>query len=123
MTYQSLNPATGKLLKKFDELTDEQLEAKLATAAECFDQWKQKTYAERAVIVAKAAALMHEQGRGAGAHHDAGDGQAHRRGARRGRVQLQDPRLLRQERRALPAPTWSCIRPSAKATWRAARSA
>jgi succinate-semialdehyde dehydrogenase/glutarate-semialdehyde dehydrogenase len=32
MAYQSLNPATGKLLKKFDELTDKQLEDKLATA-------------------------------------------------------------------------------------------
>ena len=30
MTYQSLNPATGKLLKKFDELTDKELETKIA---------------------------------------------------------------------------------------------
>ena len=30
MAYQSFNPATGKLVKDFDELTDEQLEAKLA---------------------------------------------------------------------------------------------
>ena len=29
MTYQSLNPATGKLLKKFEELTDKQLERSL----------------------------------------------------------------------------------------------
>ena len=36
MTYQSLNPATGKLLKKFDELTDKQLEDKLAAAEKCF---------------------------------------------------------------------------------------
>ena len=27
MTYQSLNPATGKLLKKFEELTDKELES------------------------------------------------------------------------------------------------
>ena len=54
MAYQSLNPATGKLLKKFDELTDKQLEEKLATAAKCFETWKRKSYAERAVIVAKA---------------------------------------------------------------------
>ena len=32
MTYQSLNPATGKLLKKFEELTDKELETKIATA-------------------------------------------------------------------------------------------
>jgi succinate-semialdehyde dehydrogenase/glutarate-semialdehyde dehydrogenase len=61
MAYQSLNPATGKLLQKFDELTDKQLEEKLATAERCFKTWKLKTYAERAVIVAKAAALMHQR--------------------------------------------------------------
>ena len=59
MTYQSVNPATGKLLKKFDELTDKELETKIATAAACFETWRHKTYAERAVIVAKAAAIMH----------------------------------------------------------------
>jgi succinate-semialdehyde dehydrogenase/glutarate-semialdehyde dehydrogenase len=61
MAYQSLNPATGKLLQKFDELTDKQLEEKLATAERCFKTWKLKTYAERAVIVAKAVALMHQR--------------------------------------------------------------
>src|SRR6202034_4733559 len=59
MSYQSLNPATGKLLKKFEELTDKELETKIATAATCFETWRHKTYAERAVIVAKAAAIMH----------------------------------------------------------------
>jgi len=61
MAYQSLNPATGKLIKKFEELTDKQLEEKLATAAKCYETWKRKSYADRAVIVAKAAKLMHEQ--------------------------------------------------------------
>jgi len=59
MTYQSLNPATGKLLKKFEELTDKELETKVATAVTCFKTWRQKKYAERAVIVAKAAAILH----------------------------------------------------------------
>ena len=36
MTYQSLNPATGKLLKKFEELTDKQLEIKIAAADDLF---------------------------------------------------------------------------------------
>src|SRR6202453_4938056 len=61
MAYQSLNPATGKLLKKFDELTDKQLEENLAPAATFFETWKRKSYAERAVIVARAAKLLHEQ--------------------------------------------------------------
>ncbi len=59
MSYQSLNPATGKLLKKFDELTDKELETKIAAAAACFETWRKKTYAERAAVVAKAAAIMH----------------------------------------------------------------
>ncbi len=59
MTFQSLNPATGKLLKKFDELTDKELETKIVAAATCFETWRKKTYAERAVIVANAAAIMH----------------------------------------------------------------
>ena len=61
MTYQSLNPATGKLLKKFEELTDKELDAKIATAEACFKTWRHKTYAERATIVDKAAKLLHEQ--------------------------------------------------------------
>jgi succinate-semialdehyde dehydrogenase/glutarate-semialdehyde dehydrogenase len=59
MGYQSFNPATGKLLKSFDELTDKQLETKIVTAATCFETWKKKSYAERAVIVAKASELLH----------------------------------------------------------------
>ena len=40
MAYQSLNPATGKLLKTFVELSDKQLEEKLAMAEKCFKSWK-----------------------------------------------------------------------------------
>ncbi|MEP7241388.1 MAG: aldehyde dehydrogenase family protein, partial [Devosia sp.] len=61
MSYQSVNPSTGKLLKTFDELTDKQLELKIATAEACFESWKHKSYAERAIIVAKAATLLHDR--------------------------------------------------------------
>ena len=61
MTYQTLNPFNGKLVKSFDEITDAQFEVKLAAAQSCYEIWRHKTYAERAVIVAKAATLMHEQ--------------------------------------------------------------
>jgi succinate-semialdehyde dehydrogenase/glutarate-semialdehyde dehydrogenase len=59
--YQSINPATGKLLKKFESLTDKELETKNAAAAKCFETWRHKTYAERAIIMARAAALLHEK--------------------------------------------------------------
>jgi len=59
MTYQSINPNTGKLLKSFEHLAGAQLEKSLAAADNCFQSWRHKSYAERAVIVNKAAALMH----------------------------------------------------------------
>jgi succinate-semialdehyde dehydrogenase/glutarate-semialdehyde dehydrogenase len=61
MTYQSFNPATGKLLKTFEELTDAQLEAKLTKAEACFAKWKRTSYADRALVIAKAAKLLHER--------------------------------------------------------------
>ena len=60
MPYQSLNPATGELLKSFPEITGPQLEAKLVAASACFAVWRHKSYAERAKIVAKVATLMLE---------------------------------------------------------------
>ena len=61
MSYQSVNPADGKLLQKFDELTDEQLGTKLTAAQTCFQTWRHKSYAERAKIVARASVLLHER--------------------------------------------------------------
>jgi len=61
MTYQSFNPATGKLLQKFDELTEVQLEARLARASDCFAEWKNTSYSERAKIIAKAGALLQDR--------------------------------------------------------------
>ncbi|MEO7128534.1 MAG: aldehyde dehydrogenase family protein [Rhodoferax sp.] len=52
-SYQSVNPNTGKLLKSFEHLSAAQLEKSLAAADNCFQTWKHKSYAERAVIVNK----------------------------------------------------------------------
>jgi succinate-semialdehyde dehydrogenase/glutarate-semialdehyde dehydrogenase len=61
MTYSSVNPFDNKLVKSFDEITDKQLEEKIATATECFATWKHTSYADRAKIVNKAAKLLHDQ--------------------------------------------------------------
>ena len=61
MTYQSLNPFDGELIKTFDELPDAALETKIAIADACFKTWRHKTYAERAVIIAKAGQIMHSR--------------------------------------------------------------
>jgi succinate-semialdehyde dehydrogenase/glutarate-semialdehyde dehydrogenase len=57
--YESVDPNTGKTNRTFSMFTDVQLEAKLAAAVKTFESWKHTSYAERAVIVAKAAQLMH----------------------------------------------------------------
>ena len=59
MAYESVNPNDGKTLKTFPELSDEQLEIRIATAAAAYKTWKKTSYPERAVIVAKASELMH----------------------------------------------------------------
>ncbi len=59
MTYQSVNPYDGKTSKTFTELTDKELDTAIATAATCFETWRTTSFADRAVIVAKAAAIMH----------------------------------------------------------------
>jgi succinate-semialdehyde dehydrogenase/glutarate-semialdehyde dehydrogenase len=58
MTYESVNPNDGKLLKSFEHLNSAQLEKSLATAESCFQTWKHTSYAERAAIIEKAASLM-----------------------------------------------------------------
>ena len=59
MAYQSINPNDGKLLKSFEHLSLAQLEKSLAGAQHCYQTWKQRSYSERAVILNKAAALLH----------------------------------------------------------------
>jgi succinate-semialdehyde dehydrogenase/glutarate-semialdehyde dehydrogenase len=61
MGYQSVNPFDNTLVQSFEDITDQQLEEKLATAAACFATWKHTSYAERAKIVNKAASLLHDQ--------------------------------------------------------------
>ncbi|MGV8937377.1 MAG: NAD-dependent succinate-semialdehyde dehydrogenase [Allorhizobium sp.] len=61
MTYHSLNPFDGELIKSFDGLNATQLESKLATAQSCFETWRHTSYAERAAIIAKAGELLHEK--------------------------------------------------------------
>ena len=58
MSYQSVNPNDGKVLKSFEHLSGAQLERSLAAADACFHTWKRTRYADRAAILHKAAKLM-----------------------------------------------------------------
>ena len=58
MAYQSVNPYDGRILKTFEEFTDNQLETALENATACFETWRHATFATRAVVAAKAAAIL-----------------------------------------------------------------
>lgn len=58
MTYQSTDPHSGQTLKTFEHLSPAQLQAALAAAHACFASWRHQPFAERAVVLNKAAALM-----------------------------------------------------------------
>jgi succinate-semialdehyde dehydrogenase/glutarate-semialdehyde dehydrogenase len=58
MSYQSVNPYDGRVLKAFEELSDQQLERSIETAATCFANWRRTTFAERALVAVKVAADM-----------------------------------------------------------------
>ena len=62
MAYQSTNPYNGKVLQTFEPMDAAQLEAALDRASDCFNNdWQNKSYAERATVLARAATLMREQ--------------------------------------------------------------
>jgi succinate-semialdehyde dehydrogenase/glutarate-semialdehyde dehydrogenase len=61
MSYQSINPYNGELVRTFAQHTDQQLETAITTASTCYEIWRKLTFAERAVIVAKAAAIIRER--------------------------------------------------------------
>ena len=61
MPYQSINPATGDVLKTFKELTKPQLEKSIKTAAACFASWRLTSFSRRAAVASKAAAILRQR--------------------------------------------------------------
>ena len=58
MTYQSVNPYNGAIVKTFDSFTDAEVEASLVKAATCFEMWRRATFPQRGAVAAKAASIM-----------------------------------------------------------------
>ena len=62
MAYQSINPFNAEVLQSFKEINAAELEDKLSKASTCFtDVWVKKSYAERAKVLTRAAAIMRER--------------------------------------------------------------
>ena len=58
MTYQSVNPYNGEPLASFQRLTNKELEMAMDSAQNCFEDWKSRSFANRAIVLLKAAEIM-----------------------------------------------------------------
>ena len=62
MAYKSTNPYTGNVEKTFADISPALLEEKLKGADNCFkSDWRNRSFANRAVVLKRAAALMRER--------------------------------------------------------------
>jgi succinate-semialdehyde dehydrogenase/glutarate-semialdehyde dehydrogenase len=60
MAIQTINPATNKVIKSFEEMSDSMLESLLTKSSEIYPLWKKTSYKERASLLHKVAKLMRE---------------------------------------------------------------
>ena len=61
MSIASINPATNEVLKRFESLSDEQLEQKLQLASEAFRRHRKTSFAERARWMTHAAEVLENE--------------------------------------------------------------
>jgi succinate-semialdehyde dehydrogenase/glutarate-semialdehyde dehydrogenase len=61
MAITTTNPATGELIKEFEEISEEALEQKLALAATTFASYRRTSFEQRAGWMARAAEILDER--------------------------------------------------------------
>lgn len=61
MPIQTINPYNNKLVKKFDELTDAQLEKKIERAHKTYQNWKDSPLSERAQLLHSVAQILRKR--------------------------------------------------------------
>jgi succinate-semialdehyde dehydrogenase/glutarate-semialdehyde dehydrogenase len=61
MPIATTNPATGETVREFDELSDAQLEERIARAAAVFRSWRTTAFAERADVMRRAADILDDE--------------------------------------------------------------
>jgi succinate-semialdehyde dehydrogenase/glutarate-semialdehyde dehydrogenase len=62
MPIESINPATGEALERYDEMTRPQVSAAIDSAHAAFLEWRQTSFAKRAEHMRNAAALLRDRG-------------------------------------------------------------
>lgn len=58
MAIATVNPATGKLIRSFESLTNAEIEAKLQKSIETFGKYRKTSFAERSAWMLKAAEIL-----------------------------------------------------------------
>ena len=61
MSIQTVNPATNKVVKSFEEMTDKEVHAAVDQAEKTFHRWRKTTYAERAALLQSSRANAKEE--------------------------------------------------------------
>jgi len=61
MAYKTVNPFTGEEVKSFEIMSKQAIDAKLKTAAACYEDWRKNSFEDRKKIVQKVADLMRER--------------------------------------------------------------
>lgn len=56
MPIQSVNPATGEVIKQFSELTEAEVEQKVSLVAQAFESWRMTSFVHRSELMKKVAA-------------------------------------------------------------------
>ena len=58
---ESVNPATGELVRRYDEASDADVARALLAAERAFSDWRRRSFAERATVIAAAAGRLRER--------------------------------------------------------------
>ena len=66
MSIQSTNPATNKVVKTFEEMSDTSVEQSIAKSVETFATWKKTPYSKRAELLHNVAGLPFGGTKGSG---------------------------------------------------------
>ncbi len=99
-----VNPATGELIRDVPEHGEGEVEARLARAVATFTAWRKVPFADRARCMTQAADLLRDRLAEYGRLMTEEMGKPIAAAEARGREVRLGLRLLRRERRALPAP-------------------
>ncbi|RMH37672.1 MAG: NAD-dependent succinate-semialdehyde dehydrogenase [Nitrospirae bacterium] len=58
MIFQSINPATGEVIKEYQEMTSKQVEDILQDSYQTYQEWRRVSFSQRATCMAKAAQIL-----------------------------------------------------------------